>query len=183
MFSIHSRYTLSSGPAQTDRPSAPPRWPGRPAASSGQTTAARAAAPPRCATVAVPHGMLVPRSSRSARGLKVLQDLLAALEAVQPRVRAGLGVHGTAAVVITLIGVRLCRWPICKIVRIVRRRHLDQSGAERRVHKVVGDHRNLAVQHGQQTVVLPDQAGYRSSLGSPPPPHRPAGFRGGWWPQ
>ena len=103
----------------------------------------------RVAAVAVAHRVAVRLDlfDQSA-GLEILDQLLAAREAVQPLVGAGILVHDA------LVGHHIdlpeaVALPHLKVVGVVRGRNLHHAGSKLRIDIVVGNHRNLPVQDRQ----------------------------------
>ncbi len=95
------------------------------------------------AAVALAHvvHVILHRAQQTLR-FQIGQHALARHVAVQPCIRAGLGVH-----VCRLVHHR-DRWqsmplPDRKVIRIMRRSHLHRARPELRTHPVIGDHRNL----------------------------------------
>ena len=103
----------------------------------------------RAAAVAVADGVGVRlRGVEEFLLAQFLQQRLAAFEAVHARVFAGVLVH--RAVLVHDVDLReVVAQAHLEVGRVVRGRDLDRAGAEFRVHRVVGDDRDLALDDRQ----------------------------------
>ncbi len=92
-----------------------------------------------------------------AAALQIVNQLFAAVEAIQPLVGASLGIHN--AVIVHHIDRRqLVTQPNLKVVRIVRRSHFHATGSKFGIDIFVSHNRNLAVQY-RKNQRLADQIG------------------------
>ena len=99
----------------------------------------------RVAAVAVPTAWACVLDLRAGpRRLQVLHELLAALEAVQPRVGARPRSFMVPSSSITRTTFEVVAQAHLEVVGVVGRGDLHRAGAERRVDEGVGDDRDLA---------------------------------------
>ena len=110
----------------------------------------------RVAALAVADGVDVLHDlDQQALALQVLDDAAAALGAIQAGIRARRP-RSSAPVGHDIDRGQIVALADLVVGRVVRGRHLDRAGAERRVHRLVGDDRDDAPE-GRQDRLAPDQ--------------------------